>query len=135
MAFAAILTDAICTATGLQAQDVAVSVGSPDQRSTWRVEFLAETTEGQRAAAESAMAGFEAPASVPERRLVPKSLVISRLIEAGKIAAARAALEANDSAYARWWAPDRPAIYADDPEAIALLTGIGADCAAILSPA
>jgi hypothetical protein len=70
----------------------------------------------------------------PPRRLVVKSLVISRLIEVGKIEAARAALEANASAYARWWAPDKPAIYADDPEAIALLQSIGADPAAILAP-
>jgi hypothetical protein len=73
-------------------------------------------------------------AQPPPRRLVAKSLIISRLIEAGKIEAARAALEANASAYARWWAPDKPAIYADDPEAIALLQSIGADPAAILAP-
>jgi hypothetical protein len=53
----------------------------------------------------------------PPRRMVAKSLIIFRLIEAGKIETARAALEANASAYARWWAPDKPAIYADDPEA------------------
>jgi XkdW protein len=69
----------------------------------------------------------------PPRRLVAKSLIISRLIEAGRIEAARAALEANASAYARWWAPDKPAIYADDPEATALLQSIGADPAAILA--
>ena len=68
------------------------------------------------------------------RRLVTKSLITSRLIEAGKIEAARAALEADASAYARWWAPDKPAIYADDPEAIALLQSIAADPAAILTP-
>jgi XkdW protein len=73
-------------------------------------------------------------AQPPPRRMVAKSLIISRLIEAGKIEAARAALEANASAYARWWAPDKPAIYADDPEAIALLQSIGADPAAILAP-
>jgi XkdW protein len=73
-------------------------------------------------------------AQPPPRRLVTKSLITSRLIEAGKIEAARAALEADASAYARWWAPDKPAIYADDPEAIALLQSIAADPAAILTP-
>jgi hypothetical protein len=34
----------------------------------------------------------------------------------------------------RWRAPDRPAIYADDPEANALLDAIGADGNVILAP-
>jgi len=70
----------------------------------------------------------------PPRRTVLKSVIISRLIEAGKIDAAKAALEQDASAYARWWAPDRPAINHDDPDAIALLQGIGADPDVILAP-
>lgn len=69
----------------------------------------------------------------PERRLVMKSLIISRLIDAKKISAAKAALDSDASAYARWWAPDRPSIYFDDPDAIALLKAIGADPDAILA--
>jgi hypothetical protein len=102
--------------------------GSGPRIAAWRLP-VDPPTEQQIADALSAI--DSAPLS---RRLVAKSLVISRLIEAGKIEAARAALEANTSAYARWWAPDRPAIYADDPEAIALLQSIGADPAAILAP-
>lgn len=67
-------------------------------------------------------------------RLVPKSLIIKRLHEAGKLAAASAALNANLYLRERWYAPDRPAVYADDPEALALLAAIGADPAVILAP-
>jgi hypothetical protein len=71
---------------------------------------------------------------VAPKRKIAKSVIISRLIEANKIGAARAVLDSNDAAYARWWAPDRPAIYYDDPEALALLTAIGADPEIIMAP-
>lgn len=70
----------------------------------------------------------------PARRLVPKSVIVARLQAAGKLAAARAALDADLYARERWYAPDRPSIYADDPEALALLASIGADPAVILAP-
>lgn len=75
-----------------------------------------------------------AAAPEPVRRLVPKSLIVSRLQAAGRLAAARAALDADLYARERWYAPDKPAIYADDPEALALLSAIGADPEAILAP-
>jgi hypothetical protein len=81
-----------------------------------------------------AAAGLGDRAPHPPRRQVPKSVIISRLIAAGKIAAARAALEQDAAAYARWWAPDRPAIHHDDPDALALLAAIGADAAAVMAP-
>lgn len=68
------------------------------------------------------------------RRLVSKSLIIDRLNAAGKLTAAKAALDSNLYARERWYAPDKPAIHADDPEALTLLTGIGADVDAILAP-
>ena len=68
------------------------------------------------------------------KRMVLKSVVISRLIEAGKIGAAKAALDANPAAFARWFASDHPAVNHDDPDAIALLKAIGADPDAILAP-
>lgn len=73
------------------------------------------------------LAGQGQRAPHPPKRQVLKSVIISRLIAAGKIADARAALESDAAAYARWWAPDRPAINFDDPEALALLRAIGAD--------
>ena len=68
------------------------------------------------------------------KRLVPKSVIVSRLIAAGKIGAAKAALDASPAAFARWFASDRPAINHDDPDALALLTAIGADPETILAP-
>ena len=79
-------------------------------------------------------AGEGARAPHPPRRQVLKSVIISRLIAAGKIAAAKAALDADAAGYARWWAPDRPAIHHDDPDARALLAAIGAEAATIMAP-
>lgn len=76
--------------------------------------------------------GTPDPAPV-SRRAVAKSLIVERLNAAGKLAAARAALDADLYARERWYAPDKPAIYADDPEALALLQAIGADPDVILA--
>jgi hypothetical protein len=70
----------------------------------------------------------------PPKRQVLKSVIIARLIAAGKIAAAKAELEQDAAAYARWWAPDRPAINHDDPDALMLLATIGADPDVIMAP-
>ncbi len=77
-------------------------------------------------------ADYYAENKTPKRQVL-KSVIISRLIDAGKIEAARTALDQDAAAYARWWAPDRPAINYDDPDALALLTAIGADLDAILA--
>src|SRR5688572_27183807 len=74
------------------------------------------------------------PQELAPRRLVPKSVIVDRLNAAGKLGAARVALDANLYARERWYAPDRPAIYFDDPEALALLAAIGADAETILAP-
>ena len=79
-------------------------------------------------------AGLGARAPHPPKRTVPKSMIIARLIADGKISDARAALDADSAAYARWWAPDRPAINFDDPDALALLAAIGADHETIMAP-
>lgn len=67
------------------------------------------------------------------RRAVAKSLIVERLHAAGKLASARAALDADLYARERWYAPDKPAIYADDAEALALLQAVGADPDVILA--
>lgn len=69
---------------------------------------------------------------VADRRLVPKSLIVERLNAAGKLAAAKSALDANLYARERWYAPDKPAVYADDPEVLSLLAAIDADHEVIL---
>ena len=80
------------------------------------------------------LAEWEANAPQPPRRKVLKSTVVARLIAADKIDAAFSALNANKGAFARWFSPDHPAIYADDPEALALLAAIQADPAVIMAP-
>ncbi len=68
-----------------------------------------------------------------ERRLVSKATIVDRLQAAGKLDAARAALDAQDLYTRERW-NSRSAIYADDVTAIALLQAIGADPAVILAP-
>ncbi len=73
------------------------------------------------------------PQSAPARYLVPKYVIVDRLIGAGKLAAARAALDAQSLAIREKWSA-RSSIYCDDETAIALLDAIDADPAAILAP-
>lgn len=61
------------------------------------------------------------------KRLVPKSVITSRLIDSGKIEAAYKILNSNPIYWARWVAPDKPSIYYDDPDALALFKAIGVD--------
>ena len=76
---------------------------------------------------------LEAAAQPPRRRLVPRSLIVDRLAEAGKLAMARAALDAADLHTRERW-NTRAAIYADDAAALALLQAIDADPDMILAP-
>ena len=75
--------------------------------------------------------GLQGPTA---RRKVLKSVVQGRLIDAGKMDAAYAALTQMPSQFARWFAPDRPEVYADDPDALALLAAIGADVETVMAP-
>ncbi|RWK79430.1 MAG: hypothetical protein EOR45_32375 [Mesorhizobium sp.] len=78
---------------------------------------------------------FTAPdPSPPERPMVLKSVVQARIIEAGKMPDAYAALTQNAIYFARWFAPDRPEVYCDDPDAVLLVQALGLDPAAILAP-
>ncbi|HLL28965.1 MAG TPA: hypothetical protein VKT73_15115 [Xanthobacteraceae bacterium] len=70
---------------------------------------------------------------IAPRRLVQKTVIVDRLQTAGKLNAARAALDAADLyTRERWNARD--AIYADDPTALALLQAVGADPNVIMAP-
>lgn len=68
------------------------------------------------------------------RRKVLKSVVQARLIDAELMDAAKLALDSNSAYFARWFAPDHPEVYADDPDAISLIRAIGADPETILAP-
>lgn len=61
----------------------------------------------------------------PERRLIKKSVIHERVNDAGKLDAALAALQSNAILYARWFAPDWPEVYFDDPDMLTLLAYIG----------
>jgi hypothetical protein len=69
-----------------------------------------------------------------DRQMVLKSIVQARIIDAGKMGQAYAALTSNPVYFARWFAPDRPSVYCDDPDAVALVTALGLDPAIILAP-
>lgn len=83
-------------------------------------------------AAGGRIAEYVAPPAEP--RLVRKSLIVSRLNDVGKLAAASQALNSDLYSRERWYAPDQPAVHADNPEVVALLKAIGADLATILAP-
>ncbi|WFP61479.1 hypothetical protein [Mesorhizobium sp. WSM4904] len=68
------------------------------------------------------------------RQLVLKSVVQARIIAAGKMPQAYAVLTANPIYFARWFAPDHPAVYCDDPDAVGLVRLLGLDPVTILAP-
>jgi hypothetical protein len=70
----------------------------------------------------------------PSRWLVPKLVIVDRLISAGLMDAATAALDdpANATSKARWDACIE--VWNDDADATALLAAIGADPTAMLTP-
>ena len=65
-----------------------------------------------------------APAD-PPRRLIPKSVVQERVHLVGKLDLALAALNSDAISFARWFAPDWPNVYFDDPGLLAILEAIG----------
>lgn len=67
------------------------------------------------------------------RRMVRKSTVQARLIEAGLMGVAYAAMTASPVLFARWFAPDQPNVYADDPDAVAFIVALGADVATVMA--
>jgi len=68
------------------------------------------------------------------RQMVLKSIVQARIIDAGKMQQAYAMLTGNAVYFARWFAPDRPEVYCDDPDAVGLVRALGLDPATILAP-
>lgn len=70
-----------------------------------------------------------------ERAMIAKSTVMQRIIDAGKMGSAFAALTANPIYFARWFAPDHPAVFSDDPDAVAFVVALDLDPATILAPA
>jgi hypothetical protein len=70
------------------------------------------------------------PVVVPPRRLVSKSVILSRITDA-QLDAALGLMTTRQKE--RWRAPDKPSIYFDDAETLALLQAIGADPAVVMA--
>ena len=70
----------------------------------------------------------------PPRQMALKSVVQSRIIDAGKMGDANAALTGNPIYFARWFAPDHPSVYCDAPEAVTLVAALGLHLAVIPAP-
>lgn len=68
------------------------------------------------------------------RPMVRKSTVQARLIAAGKMGDAYAALTTNADHFARWFAPDQPRVYCDDADSVAFLVALGLDPEVFLAP-
>lgn len=71
---------------------------------------------------------------VTARTLVSKSTVMARVIAAGKMAQAQTTLWSMPDKFARWFAPDQPSVFADDPDTVAFITSLGLDPKVILAP-
>lgn len=115
---------------------VGISIGRRDDRATWRVQ-LAEGASGEEIAAAQAAAqpvidAFVIPDETPPR-LVDKGVIVERLIAAGKLGAARAALDAAPLEIRERW-NSKPAIHATDADARSLLAIIGLNPDEILAP-
>ncbi|RWC76082.1 MAG: hypothetical protein EOS30_09815 [Mesorhizobium sp.] len=74
--------------------------------------------------------GYAPPVDRPK---VPKSLVMQRLIDRNKMDQAYAMLSSQPKFFARWFAPDHPAVYCDDADATAFVTALNLDPAVILA--
>lgn len=70
------------------------------------------------------------PEPEPVRRLVPKSVIIDRLTDAQVEQAVGLMTQKQRE---RWRSPDKPRVYFDDPETLAVLQAIGADPSVVMA--
>ena len=95
----------------------------------------ADPTRTTRIDSEENMIAVLRAANVPPYHRVAKSTIIFRLTDTQLAAAVEAFNQPeNLRLRERWYAPDQPAINADDPEFVAFVLAIGADPAAVLAP-
>ena len=95
--------------------------------------FIASGNLPTRIASQDDLVDVLRAANVPPYHLVPTRTVVDRLQAAGKLTAARAALD-GAALYLRERWNTRTEIFADDQDALALLQAIGADAEVILAP-
>lgn len=99
---------------------------------TGRIDFLPEASQAQREAAQSYLAAhFTEINEVAMVKILSKLLIVDRLIAAGKIEAAIAALNADPVGKFRWDAAQE--IASNDPQVRAFLAVIGANPDEILA--
>jgi hypothetical protein len=87
-------------------------------------------TQAQLAAA---FPGYVPP--TPPRPSVLKSVVMDRVSAAGKMSSAYTMMTQNPDNFGKWFAPDKPFVYCDDPDAVAVVKALGLDPTVILAPA
>ncbi|MET2828940.1 hypothetical protein [Mesorhizobium shangrilense] len=78
-----------------------------------------------------AFSGY-APAAPPPVTVL-KSTVMARLTDA-QMASAYAILTGEPKLFGKWFAPDRPVVNCNDPDAISFVNALGLDPAVILAP-
>jgi hypothetical protein len=82
--------------------------------------------------AELAAAFFGYAPPVPAPATVLKSTVMARLTPA-QMATAYTTLTGNPVFFAKWFAPDKPFVNCDDPDAVSFVQALGLDPAVILA--
>lgn len=112
----------------LLAPIVGVSIGDAADKTTWRIDFLPEATDSEKAASADCMASFD-PATAIVRQ-IRKSTVVARLTDT-QLDQALALM--NNRQKERWRAPDHPVVDVDDPELLQVLQAVGADPAVVLA--
>ncbi|MGZ6387881.1 MAG: hypothetical protein ACXWQZ_01310 [Ktedonobacterales bacterium] len=110
---------------------VGVSMGDPNDSNTWTIQVADTATADQQAALQQKLDDIKAHGLPPDRRLVPKSLVLSRLTD-DQLDKALSLMTNRQKE--RWRAPDKPDVFADDPETVGLVKAIGADPNVVLAP-
>ena len=93
-------------------------------------DFMEGFAEEELAEDDQELVSFLNPPAPP--RLVPKRIIVDRLHAAGKLEAAKAALDAQPLYTRERW-NSRDSVYATDPDTVALLKAIGADPDSILA--
>lgn len=78
-------------------------------------------------------AAMQADPPEAPRRLIPKSVVQERVNAVGKLGAILTALNAQPIYFARWFAPNYPNVYFDDPDMLALLAAVGCTAGEIVA--
>jgi hypothetical protein len=118
---------------------LALSLLTEEDRARYMIQTVdvAEPPAGEREASRSFTVGedgtitaelaFEPapPAPPPPRRKLPKSTIHSRVNEIGRLGACFAIIQSSPDLFGKWFAPDWPNVYCDDPGLLQVLEAAG----------